>query len=322
MTGHSRVATYTAVFVLIVSHSGDVSSVDVEAVGNGGERSTTTLVEAPTRRFVTSASLTNPPPPKLPIVVTTTRTYPVIPSTAPKEESIPQHYQFRQADGKACAGSSYTENPATGCRGWSGLTEVQCQQKCSVGEAAPNCPTKPCVAAVFSANGQCDLYEPSQCQTLVNKLSTSTFKKYAEGVFGPMADGFKKAVGSPVGKGLLEGAAVVAAAGAAAGGIAAALLSRKKPTTTPPPTTTPLPTTTTLAMTTSRWAFFRKSDVQSQQDQGSSSTSSGNLIGFFFAVVGCCIITCCLYFVLTKLKRRNDDEEADEYSDAQDQELE
>ena len=70
-----------------------------------------------------------------------------------------------QAD-LTCDGSSFTDDAAASCAGWTGITQDECQAHCDDSVQATNCPQKDCAFAVFTtASGQCHLYETDECET-------------------------------------------------------------------------------------------------------------------------------------------------------------
>lgn len=152
---------------------------------------------------------------------------------------MPVHFRYKEYPKKMCTGHSYTDHKSTGCNGWAGISEVECQQHCSNNDVAPNCPNKKCMAAVFfSAGGWCHLYEPSECETQNSLEYALTYKKVEEGLFNnPAVNKVKKALSNPVTQKVLGAGAIAVGVGAAAAGVAAALHTRNV-----------APTTTTLAL--------------------------------------------------------------------------
>lgn len=95
---------------------------------------------------------------------------------------VPTVFHYHKSPNKACAGKAYTNDPANNCNGWPGVTAEFCQEKCANSETSPNCPRKPCMAAVwFQSGGYCHLYTVDQCQTLEDQPYDTTFKKVGGG---------------------------------------------------------------------------------------------------------------------------------------------
>jgi len=95
---------------------------------------------------------------------------------------VPTVFHYHKSPNKACAGKAYTNDPANNCNGWPGVTAEFCQKKCANSETSPNCPRKPCMAAVwFQSGGYCHLYTVDQCQTLEDQPYDTTFKKVGGG---------------------------------------------------------------------------------------------------------------------------------------------
>lgn len=170
-----------------------------------------------------TAAPTPPPPmviPKMP--PTTTVSVPAVPT---------KNFRYSKSVNHICAGVAYTANQAIGCNGWQGLSEVQCQEKCSNNAKAPGCPAKQCLAAAyFSNSGWCHLWGASQCQSLMPEQYVTTYTKTAKTLFdSPGLESVKHAFSTPVAQNVLKAGAVAAAAAVAAGGVAAALSTRRQP---------------------------------------------------------------------------------------------
>lgn len=144
---------------------------------------------------------------------------------------VPAYFRYQEHPNKMCSGVSYTSDQSVGCNGWGGLSEVQCQEKCSQNSKAPNCPQKQCLAAVFfSASGWCHLYEPAECQSQNDTPYALTYKKVKKGIFdNPVTDEIKETMQNPVAHEILEAGGIAAGIGVAAAGVEAALHTRDQP---------------------------------------------------------------------------------------------
>lgn len=80
---------------------------------------------------------------------------------APAPAPAPAPLSFQRSGGKRCAGRPYTYDTPKGCKGWGGLTEQQCWEKCATNAQAPNCPARHCAAMVFypDNDGHCHLFD-------------------------------------------------------------------------------------------------------------------------------------------------------------------
>jgi len=159
---------------------------------------------------------------------------------------VPDDFHYVAQEKKICAGAAYTDQSNIGCSGWQGISEVECQKKCSDntspsrGAGVPKCPTKKCyAAAVFSNGGWCHLFEAAQCRSQTDEPNVKVYVKTAKGGIGAIWNNptmqkmkkdtdtglqkFKKEMQTPIAQKVLKAGAVVAAAGAVAAGVGGAI---------------------------------------------------------------------------------------------------
>jgi len=94
---------------------------------------------------------------------------------------VPTVFHYEHYHEKTCSGHSFTNGPDPSCIGWPQTTPQFCQEKCANSQTSPGCPRRPCMAAVFFADGGwCHLFTADQCVHLKSAGAT-TYKKASGG---------------------------------------------------------------------------------------------------------------------------------------------
>lgn len=146
---------------------------------------------------------------------------------------IPLDFHYVRSKQQICSGWAFTDDQPLGCNGWQGITEQQCQQKCTAGVSvhAPHCPAKECYAtSFFPSSGWCHLFEPAECRSLIGDSSAVSSIKTKKGIFDdiPGMDKVTESLQTPMAKKAIAGTGIVVAAGVAAAGVGAAIYTRQQ----------------------------------------------------------------------------------------------